>query len=265
VRTVHTYRTVIVALAFVFVGLILLYLSGIAALGRDQPTLQIFLRELGILLAVTASVAVLWELKGRRDFADEVLAQAQVAADIRASGLQRLSMHYLEDVEWANLFHGAKEVEVFLSYGATWRAAHWTRLQEFCSRQGNKLRVYLPHPEDEATMSVLAQRYASTIERMVQQIEEAANAFVSLRQEGGPSDIRIYYRRGDPAFACYRFDNEVVATLYSHTRSRADVPTMLVGQGSLYDFFARELGAIRNQSEEVPGQQLTESKREDDG
>lgn len=258
-RLVHTYSTVVIALALVLAGAVLLYLSGLAFL-RDQPTWQVFIRELGSLLVVTGGITLFWDLKERRNFANEVLAQAQVGADIRASGLRRLSTHYLEDVEWSDLFQGAREVEIFVSYGATWRGVHWTKLKEHCRRPGNKLRVYLPDPEDEAAVAVLAQRYAYTSEGMKQRIEQAAYDFARLRHEDGASDIRIYYRRGDPAFACYRFDGQIVVTLYSHTRSRADVPTMLVGQGTLYDFFARELEAIRDQSEEVPGQQLMEGK-----
>jgi hypothetical protein len=258
-RLVHTYSTVVIALALVLVGGVLLYLSGLAFL-HDQPTWQVFIRELGSLVVVTGGITLLWDLKERRNFANEVLAQAQVGADIRASGLRRLSMHYLEDVEWSNLFQTARELEVFLSYGATWRGAHWTKLKEYCRRPGNKLRVYLPDPQDEVTVAALALRYAYTSEGMKQRIEEAAYDFASLRHEGGASDIRIYYRRGDPAFACYRFDGQIVVTLYSHTRSRADVPTMLVEQGTLYDFFVHELEAVRDQSEEVPGQQLREGE-----
>ena len=261
VRTVHTYRTVIIAMAFVFVGIALLYISGSPTFEHDQPSVQTLVRELGALLVVTGGITVLWDQKGRRDFADEVLAKAQVGADIRSSGVQRLSMQWLDDVEWSRMIQQAREIEIFISYGATWRRTHWARFQEFSRDPHNSLRVYLPHPEDEATVSVLALRYASTSDRIRQQITDAAADFASLRQAGGGADIRIYYRRGDPTFTCYRFDNQIVVTLYSHRRARGDVPTILIGPGTLFNFFAAELRAIRSQGEPQPSAELSEGKK----
>jgi hypothetical protein len=106
---------------------------------------------------------------------------------------------------------------------------------------------------------VLALRYDSTRDRIKQQITEAASAFAGLRKEGG-ADIRVYYRRGDPTFACYRFDDQIVVTLYSHRRTRGDVPTMLIGPGTLYEFFAGELVAIRGQGELQPSAELSGGK-----
>lgn len=258
-RTANTYRTSLIAIAVVAVGIGLLYTSGIAAIEKHYPTWQVVLSQLGGLLVVTGGISLLWDLKGRREFADEVLAKAQVAADIRSSGLKRLTMQWLEDVEWANMFHSAREIDVFLSYGTSWRNLQWTRLEEFSRGSRNKLRVFLPHPEDTAVLAVLAQRYDSTSERITQQITDAAKAFASLRKGG--ADIRIYYRRGDPTFACYKFDDQIVVTFYSHRRSRGDVPTMLVGPGTLYEFFSSELLAIRSQSEEQPSTELAEGAK----
>ena len=262
VRTIHTYWTIIIAVVVVFVGLALLYVSGSPTFEHDQPSWQTLVREVGALLVVTGGITLLWDLKGRRDFADEVLAKAQVSADVRSSGMQGLSMQWLDDVEWARMIQRAREIEVFISYGSTWRTVHWARLEQFGRDKRNRLRVYLPHPEDDATISVLATRYASSSDRVRQQITDAAAAFASLRQEGGGgADIRVYYRRGDPTFACYRLDDQIVVTLYSHRRMRGDVPTMLLGPGTLFDFFVAELTAIRGQSEEQPSAELSEGKK----
>jgi hypothetical protein len=258
VRTIHTYWTVIIAVVVVFAGLALLYISGSPTFEHDQPSWQTLVREVGALLFVTGGITLLWDLKGRRDFADEVLAKAQVSADIRSSGVLRLSMQWLDDVEWARMIQRAREIEIFISYGYTWRTVHWARLEQFSRDKRNRLRVYLPHPEDQETISVLATRYASSSDRVRQQITDAASAFASLRQEGVGADIRVYYRQGDPTFACYRFDDQIVVTLYSHRRGRGDVPTMLLGPGTLFDFFAAELTAIRSQSEEQPSAELSE-------
>jgi hypothetical protein len=155
------------------------------------------------------------------------------------------------DVPWDDLFRDATHVSVFISYGSSWRKVHWTKLQEFAKAGKNSLRLYLPDPEHEPTMSVLAQRYDYTLEKIRANVVETAEEIAKLA-DSHPADIRIYYRAGDPTYTCYRFDDKVLVTLYSHKRARGDVPTLLVKQGSLKDFFIQDLEAIESQSTAVP-------------
>jgi hypothetical protein len=247
VRKNTTYATIIWAFIVAGVGVLLLYLSGRNDLWETRAGAQALGNNLGATLVVTGGLTLLWDLVGRRAFAEEVLSKAQVSADIRAAGLERVTMQWIDDVEWAQMFSQAREIEVFLSYGRTWRSNQWSRLEEASRKRGIKLWVYLPDPEDKAVMQVLAQRYSTIAEALVASVEESAEAFASLMKPRG-ADVRVYYRSGDPTFACYRFDQRIVATLYSHSRTRGDIPTFVLGGGTLYDFFRNELAVVRAQS-----------------
>lgn len=250
VRTLNSYWTAIVAILITVAGLLVLFASAHSPWWEGQPTWQAFLSQLGGLLVVTGGLSLLWDLKGRRAFANEVLAKAQVGADIRSSGLQRVSMQWLSDVDWQQLFSNSREIEVFLSYGTSWRNVHWPSIEQFSQKKSNKFRIYLPDPEDATSVGVLARRYGSTHDKLRANIIDAAEAYSTLQKIDNGADVRIYYRRGDPTFACYRFDDEIVVTLYSHKRTRGEVPTFVCGRGSLFTFFAHELVEIRAQSVE---------------
>jgi hypothetical protein len=64
--------------------------------------------------------------------------------------------------------------------------------------------------------------------------------------------VSVHYHGGDPVFSCYRFDRSAILTLYSHTRGRASVPTIVCRDGgNLYDFVRDELRAIEEQSQDA--------------
>ena len=103
-------------------------------------------------------------------------------------------------------------------------------------------------------MKLLAERFATDAEDVRRKVEEAVREFGALRVEGG-AELTVHLRRGDLLFSCYRFDSRAVITLYSHGRKRqTSVPTLVVGQGSLYQFVDREIQAILQDIPEPPSQ-----------
>jgi hypothetical protein len=181
----------------------------------------------------------------------EVLEKVRIASDISTAGIERVTMKYLNDVEWDDLFKNTKQISVFISYGSSSRKFHWINLQAFAATRGNKFRLFLPDPDDDPTMALLAKRYDSTLDKVRNLVREAAEEFAELGKSSR-ADIRIYYRAGDPTYACYHFGAKVLITLYSNRRARGDVPTILVGSGTLRDFFTQDLVAIEKQSREIP-------------
>lgn len=211
--------------------------------------LQVTLNQLGGLLITIGGLAILWDLRGKRDLMHEVLEKTRLSSDISSAGLDRVSMDWM-DVPWDELFRDANHVSVFISYGSSWRKVHWPKLQDLAQRQGKSLRLFLPDPDDDLTMRLLAKRYSYTPERMRAYVIEAAQEFAALAQSS-QADIRIYYRAGDPTYTCYHFDDKVLVTLYANKRERGAVPTMLIGRGKFRDFFKEDLVAIEKQSTEV--------------
>jgi hypothetical protein len=248
-RVANTARTSLIGALVVITGGLMLWLSGAEKwVGRDTG-LSTLLNQLGGLLIVTGGVSLLWELRTRREFADELFAKARLGSDVQQSGLERVSMQWLEEVAWTDLFKATRDVEIFLSYGRTWRSNNAARLDEFVKRKGTKLSIYLPDPGNDHVMHTLALRYDATPEKIAAEIKESARGFAALALQG-KCNVRVYYRDGDPSFACYKFNTKTVVTLYSHKRRRGDVPTFVLGPGSLRDYFDKELEAIRTQSQE---------------
>lgn len=243
-----TYKTALYALIVAAAGLGLLWLSNLVWFD-SHSALEATANQLGGLLITIGGLGILWDLRGKREIMDEVLEKARIASDVSAAGLDRVTMNWLE-VPWDDLFQDAKHVSVFISYGSSWRKVHWTKLQEFAKGEKNSLRLFLPNPDDESTMRVLAQRYDYTLEKIRGNVLETAEEVAKLGISC-PADIRIYYRAGDPTYTCYRFDDRVLVTLYSHKRERGDVPTLLVKRGTFRDFFMQDLEAIERQSEPV--------------
>lgn len=84
-------------------GLILLW-AGEETSDQSHAIWRAVLLNLGGLLVATATLTMLWELRGRRTFAQEVLAAAGVASDARTAGLRGISGDYLHVADWEHLF-----------------------------------------------------------------------------------------------------------------------------------------------------------------
>ncbi|WP_354156819.1 hypothetical protein [Arthrobacter sp. UYCu512] len=213
--------------------------------------LQTTLNQIAGLVIASGLLSVGWELVGRRHFAAEILANAQLSAEVVDAGLLRLTDQYLDDIEWSELFDGVSKIDIAVAYGRTWRNTHSARLRAVARRPGTRIRVFLPDPDDDLTMRVLANRFDTTVEALQETVRESVRAFSDLKQEGG-GDVEVYVRAGDAVFSCYRFDNRAVMTMYSHGRKRrTSVPTFVVRSGKLYQFVYDEFAAIEDQSRQM--------------
>jgi hypothetical protein len=73
------------------------------------------LREGGALLFVTATLSVVWDLRGRRQLTNEVLSAAGLSKAITDAGLTELTTHYAE-IDWNGLLNRASHVDLFFAY-----------------------------------------------------------------------------------------------------------------------------------------------------
>jgi hypothetical protein len=254
-----TYKTVVYGALILGAGFGAMWLSNISWLTKHSA-LQTTTNQLGGLLITIGGLAMLWDLRGKRDIIEEVLEKVKIASDVSVAGIDRVTMKYLDDIDWDDLFRNARQISVFISYGSSWRKFNWTKLETFAATKGNHLRLFLPDPDDDPTMAVLAKRYDYSLDKVRAAVRDAAEEFAKLVKPGC-ADIRIYHRAGDPTFACYQFDDKVLVTFYSNKRARGDVPAILVGQGTLRDFFMQELAAIESQSRPVPLDDLVGGKK----
>lgn len=242
---------IILGLAAVLLGGVLFWVTSNNGWFKDAMPLQTTLNQVAGIIIATGLLSVGWELVGKRHFAAEILSNAQLSAEVVDAGLLRLTDQYLDDIEWSELFDGATKIDIAVAYGRTWRNTHAARLKAVAQRPGTRIRVFLPDPDDDLTMRVLADRFNMEVEGLQSTVREALDAFSDLKQVGG-GDVEVYVRKGDAVFSCYRFDNRAVMTLYSHGRKRrTSVPTLVVRSGKLYQFIYDEFAAIEDQSRQI--------------
>jgi hypothetical protein len=252
-RSVHhrltTLEMIVTAGAVAVVGALLIWLSTVGGIPKHE-TVKLLLNEFGVVLVAAVAVGLLWELIGKRAFASEIFEVARVGVDVRNASLVRISTSYLEDVEWDAYFAGVEKLDIFVAYAGTWRATHTQRLRAVAARPGTRIRVYLPNPHDQAVLVRLGRRFNLAPDELRTRIVQARTDFEALRRVGG-GEVIVHYHDGDTVFSCYRFDGTAILTLYSHTRDRANVPTLVCRSGgTLYDFVRDELRAIEGQSRE---------------
>jgi hypothetical protein len=247
-RNLMTLQTALLAVGVGGAGIILLYLGGRNSLWKHHQGMQALVNDLGAALVVSVALALLWELVGKRAFTREILEIAQTSADVNTAGLARIGINYVADPDWESLFSGVEKLDIFVSYGRTWRNTHLSRLKDVANNPKARIQVFLPDPEDVNTVTILADRFSMSNDDLIAAIREAKSVFLALREPGG-GEVKVFYRKGDSVFSCYRFDNYAVVTLYTHSRERGQVPTIVCRNGgTLYDFVRKELRAIQAQS-----------------
>ena len=242
---------VIIALVAALVAGGLFWLTSIDALFENVVPLRVTLNQIAGLIIATGLLTAGWELLGRRRFAEEVLANARLSTEVVDAGILRVTDQYLEDVEWADLFDGVQKLDIVVAYGRTWRNTHRERLRSIARRSGTRLRVFLPDPDDEFTVKVLANRFNMEPEVLESSVEDAIRDFSDLADEGRGA-VEVYVRAGDGVFSCYRFDKRAVLTLYSHSKKRqTSVPTFVVRGGKLFNLSAMDWTLMRSQSRQI--------------
>jgi hypothetical protein len=241
-----------IALMVAVVGGILLWLSG-SVIPSDWPQWAAFASQLGGLLMATALVTFAWEQWGRRHFARELMAMANLSTELKRSGITRVNDQYLDDVQlWSDLFRGVHRLDIVVAYASTWRNSHRQRLQAVANNPKARIRVFLPDLDDPATMTTLSHRFNTDPESLSRKIREAIEEFRALAVKGG-AELTVYVRKGDLVFSCYRFDSQAVVTLYSHSRKRQTrVPMFVVDGGDLFSFVYGDINEILEQSVVAP-------------
>jgi hypothetical protein len=236
------------------IGIACLYISGRSELWKNRLAGQAFVAQLGGLLLAAVALALLWEFVGKRSFAKEILAKVGVGSDIERAGIVRITDQYLKEVEWDSYFANVERLDIVVAYGRTWRQTHWDQLTKIAKRSNARIRIILPDPSDVNSLTVLADRFNRTPAKLRDDILEAARDFIHLKTDPPAADVNLYFRRGDQVFSCYRLDRTAVVTLYSHSRTRKPVPTIVCQSGgTLYEFIYDEISEMldNNNSREV--------------
>jgi hypothetical protein len=246
-------RTVGILAALAAVGVVFL-LAGERNSDANHPYWRAILLSLGGLFVASATLSFVWELAGKRLFAQEVLAAAGVAADVRRAGLRAISGDYLDVADWPELFRNATEIDLFASWAATWRRTHERHWIEWIERPNVKLRVLLPDSEDRDLLEHLAHRFSKDPSYVNDRIHETAEFYQGLHATAGEgTTVEVRFITRAPVWGYYRMGATVVATLYPNALSSAPwVPAMvLADRGETGQFFRSQFDLCWGESQEA--------------
>ncbi len=177
---------------------------------------------------------------------ENILAKVNVSHSIDAAGLADITMQP-RNIKWDELFEKATEIDVFFTYARTWRNLNSNLLDEFIRRNGSRLRVVLPNPENNIILQELSNRFAKSPEEFRNLINEATRDYLRMREIGEKcgAKVEIWHASVTPAFTIYRFDKTVILALGSYRSAKGDVPHLICRyEGSLYRYAAAEFESL---------------------
>ena len=232
-------RALLILLGLVLAGAAIL-VAGEHNSDAHQPIWRAVLLSVGGLLVASATLAFVWELVGKRRFAQEVLAAAGVAADVRLAGLRAISDDYVGVVDWPEHFRQSMEIDLLVSWGATWRKRYERQWVEWVEQKNVRLRVMLPNADNSALVEHLAKRFMKDPGYVQDHIEESRDFYLGLTRSAGPgATVDVRYLDRAPVWGYYRLGATVVATLFpASTKSTPGVPAMVFEtRGQVGQFF----------------------------
>lgn len=122
-RSVYKDRTS----AWVLVGALITLAIGIGLLWGSEsldnhPILRSLSVNMGGLIVASVALGAIWELLGKRRFVEEIFEAASVSEAVRSAKVSVITTHFQEGVDWTSLMEGARELDLFVAAGRTWRS-----------------------------------------------------------------------------------------------------------------------------------------------
>lgn len=237
-------RVQLLSLVFAIVGIALMFVSP-AVRDAGYHKSATLMEESGAALFISGVLAVLWELAGKRGFADEILAKANMSRDLAEAGIDVAVYSFKDErIRWDQLFKSACKLDLFVAYGHTWRNTHSEKIDKLLSDADAKIRVILPDPAAEELVLALSVRFQMDAEIVKQEIGEAIKFFERKRKKA-KGKIELYVTRIVPTFTFYRFSGKLVFALYNHREGQQAVPSFVCDkEGFLFKFFSDEFEGI---------------------
>ena len=176
-------RAILTAVITTFIGVTLLVLSEYWGFLVANPSAQTVIRDLGSLIIASVAVAAVWELTTRRAFVGELLAISGLAQELEHTGLIGISERWQGQVDWHRMFQLSEELDIFFTYGRTWRNTYRTELLEFSKRPDMHMNIVLPDPDDIALMTAIGNHMNMAIDDLSSRIKDSANDFINIFNE----------------------------------------------------------------------------------
>ena len=118
------------------------------------------------------SVSALWEWHLKRAFAEEIFDAAGIASQLSQAKMVAVTTDFMHGVRWAELLDRAKELDLFVFSGRTWRSSLDQYLLRLGSQPKSKINLLLPDPADATTVGELSRRFLKGTDEVIAAIDE---------------------------------------------------------------------------------------------
>lgn len=161
-------------------------------------------------------------------------------------GVDGVTLDFYRGVDWTRYFSEANELDIFVTYGRSWRRTLTAELTQFFTRPGVTCRVVMPDLRlpNITALPEIAKRAGQSIETLRKNI---ADAYGYFSRHGA----LIWASDTAELFASYRMGDKLVVTLYNHERGQSNgVPTLVMRERTaFFDWFVADFDAVINKPE----------------
>jgi len=231
----NTLAVIVISGAFALVG------SGLFYITYNNTDFWYALgAQIGIAFIAIGSLSFVWELFLTKLLKKEVYALIKMKDNFDSSGISEIYEDFSR-IDWKPLFESVnKRLDLFFMMARTWTNNNRTLL-DIIADKDVEVNVILPDLDDEKTKESLKYRLKpdyeiEDIERKITKIRETYEHIFS----GKKAHLQIWYYQKPLVFSIYRFDDEVIFALNSHSGS-PPVPAFKFKKGSIYEFLNEEI------------------------
>ncbi|MFO0099254.1 MAG: hypothetical protein ACK52E_14505 [Aphanizomenon sp.] len=238
--------TALLSLIFFFSGFVLMLWAANDAVWSKIPQWKNLVESLGSLLFGTGLITFSWDLFGKRAFTEELLSLVKISQELATAGIiQVVPSFQSQKIDWESLFAQTTNFDLLSISSSTWRNQHFTELEMLAKKPNSRIRVLLPDPNHDHTVTEIAYRMDGQPNDVVNRIKDTINFFESLSKNYPNAQIQVWLIKQAPLFSIYRFNNKVIVAFYSHRRKRIEIPTFICREeGTLFGFFIDEFEAM---------------------
>ncbi len=210
-------------------------------------------KAVGATLVAAGAISFVWDVFVKRSFASEILHLASISRSLQNAGIETVVENYITDVDWDGVWASTSQLDIWISYGSTWRKTLAAKLSELDDTI-LKVRLLLPDPDHPQVIGELARRYNKDESAMKADIREAAKDFTTIFPKAfAKKRLEIYYVPRAPLYTAYLADRKGVIAMYNHRQTRGSVPIFTVAKrGSFYRFARADIEALVKEGKLVP-------------
>lgn len=224
-------KIIIILLILFIIGFVLILIS----YNIENLNWKNLLNALGSFFIVASILTIIWEIILKRSLIKEIVELTQMSYELKQAGIEKVTNDFHHGIDWSELFLQSKELDVLVSYAATWRNANQRIIEEFSQKSGTKMRIILPNVDNNVLMSELSNKFNKSVEELKKLIIESKDYYVKLDHDSENINVEIWYFNQSLYYTYYRFTDKIVYASYNNLgRKGPTIMLILHKAGYLY-------------------------------